>query len=127
MLSEEETETGTRVTRQVKFDKDVRGDADSVVETVVNEFAPSRVYFHQPDGSNIFNLVSYDQAGNLIMTYAFEWRHPELEGGNERVEEMREKYLKVSHARLVLVCQSNLLYRWPEELLKVPSILFDSL
>lgn len=98
VLSEEETETGTKVTRQVTFDKDVRGDDDAIVKEVVHEFAPSRVDFRQPDGSNIFNIISVDQDGNLVMTYAFEWRHPELDQGSEKVKQLREKYSKVSFA-----------------------------
>jgi hypothetical protein len=105
VLNEEETETGTKVTRQVTFDKDVRGDADAVVKEVVHEFAPSRVDFHQPDGSNIFNIVSVDQDGNLVMTYAFEWRHPELDAESERVKELRQKYSKVSLACGLLLCE----------------------
>ncbi|KAH7184886.1 uncharacterized protein B0J16DRAFT_414318 [Fusarium flagelliforme] len=96
VLSEEQTETGTRVTRQVTFDKAVRGDDDAAVKEVVHEFAPSRVDFRQPDGSNIFNVVSVDQDGNLVMTYAFEWRHPELDQGSEKVKQLREKYSKMA-------------------------------
>ena len=98
VLEEEETETGTKVTRQVTFDKDVRGDDDAVVKEIVHEFAPTRVDFRQPNGSNIFNIVSVDPDGNLIMTYAFEWRHPELDEGSEKVKQLREKYSKVSFA-----------------------------
>ncbi|KAJ4127933.1 hypothetical protein NW768_008216 [Fusarium equiseti] len=96
VLSEESTETGTKVTRQVTFDKSVRGDDDTVVKEVVHEFAPSRVDFRQPDGSNIFNIVSVDPDGNLIMTYAFEWRHPELGEGSEKVKELREKHSQLA-------------------------------
>ncbi|KAH7234872.1 uncharacterized protein BKA55DRAFT_679617 [Fusarium redolens] len=96
VLSEEEIETGTKVVRQVTFDKDARGDHDTIVKEVVYEFAPSRVDFHQPDGSNIFNIVSYDADGNLVLTYAFKWRHPEVEAGSERAKELREKYSKMA-------------------------------
>ncbi|RGP77256.1 hypothetical protein FLONG3_4771 [Fusarium longipes] len=96
VLKEEETETGKRVTRQVTFDRNVRGDADAVVTEVVHEFAPNRVDFRQPDGSNIFNIVSVDQDGNLVMTYAFEWRHPEFDEDSEQVKELRQKYSKMA-------------------------------
>jgi hypothetical protein len=98
VISEEQTETGTKVTRQVRFDKGTRGDQNELVKEIVYEFEPSRVDFHQPDGSNIFNLVSVDQDGNLVMTYAFEWRHPEIAADDEQVKELREKYFKVSLA-----------------------------
>ncbi|KAM0230382.1 hypothetical protein ACHAPO_009377 [Fusarium lateritium] len=96
VINEEETETGTKVIRQVTFDKDARGDADAVVEEIVYEFAPSRVDFRQPDGSKIFNIVSVDKDGNLIMTYAFEWRHAELKAESEKVKEQRQKYSKMA-------------------------------
>ncbi|KAF4948134.1 hypothetical protein FSARC_13827 [Fusarium sarcochroum] len=94
VLSEEDTESGKKVTREVTFDKNARGDDNTVVKEVVYEFEPSRVDFHQPDGSNIYNIVSVDQDGNLVMTYAFEWRHPEVTPDSDRVTELREKYLK---------------------------------
>ncbi|KAG8672206.1 hypothetical protein FPOAC2_05574 [Fusarium poae] len=98
VINEEETETGTKVTRQVTFDKDARGDADAVVKEIVYEFAPTRVDFHQPDGSKIFNIVSVDEHGNLLMTYAFEWRHPELEAESEKIKEQRQKYSTMAKA-----------------------------
>ncbi|GKU08365.1 hypothetical protein FLAG1_11178 [Fusarium langsethiae] len=96
VLNEEETETGTKVTRQVTFDKDARGDADAVVKEIVHEFVPTRVDFRQPDGSNIFNIVSNDEDGNLLMTYAFEWRHPELDADSDKLKEQRQKYSKMA-------------------------------
>jgi hypothetical protein len=98
VVSEEQTETGTKVTREVRFDKATRGDQNDLVREIVHEFEPSRVDFHQPDGSNIFNLVSVDENGNLIMTFAFEWRHPEIAADSEQVKELREKYSKVIFA-----------------------------
>ncbi|SPJ74187.1 uncharacterized protein FTOL_03917 [Fusarium torulosum] len=96
VISEEQTETGTKVTREVRFDKGTRGDQSELVKEIVYEFEPSRVDFHQPDGSNIFNLVSVDQDGNLIMTFAFEWRHSEIAVDSEQVKELREKYFKMA-------------------------------
>ncbi|CEI61593.1 unnamed protein product [Fusarium venenatum] len=92
VINEEETETGTKVICQITFDKDARGDADAVVKEIVYEFAPTRVDFHQPDGSKIFNIVSVDEDGNLLMTYDFEWQHPELKAEKETVKEQRQKY-----------------------------------
>ncbi|CAF3494771.1 unnamed protein product [Fusarium graminearum] len=96
VISEEETETGTKVTRQVTFAEGARGDTDAVVKEIVHEFAPTRVDFRQPDGSNIYNIVSVDEDGNLLMTYAFEWRHPELDAEGEKAKEQREKYSKMA-------------------------------
>ena len=49
--------------------------------------------FYQPDGSRISNIVSVSEDGDLYMTYAFEWRHPELDGHNqEAIDQMRKKH-----------------------------------
>lgn len=107
VISEEQTETGTKVTREVRFEKGTRGNQNELVKEIVYEFEPSRIDFHQPDGSNIFNLVSVDQDGNLIMTFAFEWRHPEIAEDSEQVKELREKYSKVSLAPSFALLQTN--------------------
>ncbi|CVL04084.1 uncharacterized protein FMAN_14822 [Fusarium mangiferae] len=96
VLSEEEAESGTKVIRQVTFDKEARGKDDHVVEETVYEFAPTRVDFYQPDGSKIFNIVSVDQEGNLILTFVFEWRHSEVKAESQQDKELREKYLKMA-------------------------------
>ncbi|KAF5602763.1 hypothetical protein FPCIR_1726 [Fusarium pseudocircinatum] len=96
VLSEEDTASGPKVTQQVVFDKKARGSNDNVVKEVVYEFAPTRVDFHQPDGSKIFNIVSVDQEGNLMMTYAFEWRHPRVEAEGGQAKELRDEYLKMA-------------------------------
>ncbi|QKD62677.2 uncharacterized protein FOBCDRAFT_254570 [Fusarium oxysporum Fo47] len=96
VLSEEDKEVGTKVTRQVTFDKEARGSNDTVVKEVVHEFAPTRVDFYQPDGSKIFNIVSVDQGGNLILTFAFEWWHPQVEAESEEAKQLREKYFKMA-------------------------------
>ncbi|KAK2472349.1 hypothetical protein H9L39_16229 [Fusarium oxysporum f. sp. albedinis] len=69
---------------------------DTVVKEVVYEFAPTRVDFYQPDGSKIFNIVSVDQGGNLILTFAFEWWHPQVEAESEEAKQLREKYFKMA-------------------------------
>ncbi|EWG51998.1 hypothetical protein FVEG_16896 [Fusarium verticillioides 7600] len=76
ILSEEQTELGTRVTRQVVFDKEARGSNDNVVKEVVYEFAPTRVDFYHPDGSKIFNIVSVDKEES------------------EQAKELRDQYIK---------------------------------
>ncbi|CVL09001.1 uncharacterized protein FPRO_15384 [Fusarium proliferatum ET1] len=96
VLSEEEVEAGTKVIRQVTFDKEARGKDDTVVEEIVYEFAPTRVDFYQPDGSRIFNLISVDPEDNLILTFAFEWRHSEVEAESQQDKKLREKYFKMA-------------------------------
>ncbi|KAM0250755.1 hypothetical protein ACHAP5_001972 [Fusarium lateritium] len=96
VITEEQTETGTKVFRELRFKEGTRGDGRELVKETVYEFEPSRVDFHQPDGSNIFNIVSVDQDGNLVMTYAFEWRHPEIAADDEQVKGLREKYFKMA-------------------------------
>ncbi|RKL38999.1 hypothetical protein BFJ72_g7129 [Fusarium proliferatum] len=102
VLSEEEVEAGTKVIRQVTFDKEARGKDETVVEEIVYEFAPTRVDFYQPDGSRIFNLISVDPEDNLILTFAFEWRHSEVEAESQQDKKLREKYFKVSLCVYVL-------------------------
>ncbi|KAJ5175449.1 Protein of unknown function DUF1857 [Penicillium canariense] len=64
--------TGNAVTvREVLF-----RESQKKVKEVVTAFEPCRVEFEQPDGSRVSNVVSEGAAGELYMTYIFEWRHP---------------------------------------------------
>lgn len=84
VLSKTILEDGSPVTtREVVFREGNRRVREDCVE-----YAPMRVEFRQPDGSKIQNIVSEGVEGELYMTYAFEWRHPELEG---QAEALREK------------------------------------
>lgn len=85
VLSESVDEAGNPVTlREVVF----RADQRRVKETVTAH-KDSRVDFVQPDGSTISNIVSEGAAGELYMTYAFEWRHPGA--SEEELAALRER------------------------------------
>jgi hypothetical protein len=63
-----------------------------VHETVI-EYYPTKVEFHQKDGSKVMNILSRGAGGesDLYMTYTFEWLHPELEGDEAGLKEKRTK------------------------------------
>ncbi|KAK6850661.1 hypothetical protein PG987_000295 [Apiospora arundinis] len=83
----------TTVVREVVF----RSQPDKPVREECVHYPPSRVDFRQEDGSTISNVVSRDGEGALMMTYVFEWRHPEVaEGDEKRVEELRESHGKTA-------------------------------
>lgn len=90
VLSEEQTAKGFSVTREVRF----KGAASSVKE-VCNHYAPSRVDFEQDNGSFISNIVSKGPDGELLMTYAFEWRHPNVAEGSDEAEKLEAEHWKV--------------------------------
>lgn len=57
----------------------------------------AQVDFFQPDGSTISNIISAgpggEEAGDLNMTYAFEWLHPEVDAKDEEgVRALKEKH-----------------------------------
>ena len=76
--------------REVTF-----ADGDRRVKEVCKAYASSKVEFYQPDGSKVTNIVSEGpqgaENGDLWMTYAFEWLHPELEGHARGLEEKKEE------------------------------------
>ncbi|KAI6089792.1 DUF1857-domain-containing protein [Hypoxylon rubiginosum] len=101
VLSEEtEPRTGNlAVTREVRFKAGFEPSAGAggalVRETCVH-FAPCRVDFEQPDGSTISNIVSAGPDGELLMTYAFEWRYPDVKEGSEEAKALEEKSWKTA-------------------------------
>lgn len=100
VLSEEtDGRTGNlKVVREVRFKAGFEPAAAAggalVRETCVH-FAPRRVDFEQPDGSTIANIVSDGPDGELLMTYAFEWRYPDVKEGSEEAKALEEKSWKV--------------------------------
>jgi len=89
-------EAVTVVTRNVIFRPGAGPKADGEpVKEVCKEYPPCRVDFYQGDGSKIANYVSQGpsgEAGDLFMTYVFEWRHPGVEAGSEQAGEMEAKH-----------------------------------
>lgn len=57
--------------------------------------------FFQPDGSTITNTISAGpkgaEEGDLLMTYTFEWLHPEIDAkDHEAVANMKSKHKKTA-------------------------------
>jgi len=92
VLEVKTTDDGHRVTsREVVFREGNRRVHEDCVE-----YEPMRVEFRQPDGSRIQNIVSEGAGGELYMTYAFEWRHPELAGDAAALAEKLAKEKKMA-------------------------------
>jgi hypothetical protein len=79
VLSEDKVDTGSRVVRQVNFQPGVGPKPSDVpVKETCLLFAPSRVDFRQEDGAVISNVISKGPDGELLMTYIFEVRRPDV-------------------------------------------------
>ncbi|KAF7561227.1 hypothetical protein G7046_g2929 [Stylonectria norvegica] len=83
VISEETVESGVKIVRDVTLSSKGSGTDGKPVRETVFHHAPVRADFQQPDGSNVSNIVSKGPDGELLMTYAFEWRHPSVEEGSE--------------------------------------------
>ncbi|KNG52320.1 DUF1857-domain-containing protein [Stemphylium lycopersici] len=80
------------VTRDVVFKKGM-GPKDRAKE-VVRGYWPSWVDFEQEDGSHIRNIISDGPSGDvddLHMTYAFEFRLPNVKEGTEEADKEMQK------------------------------------
>jgi len=58
-----------------------------------------KIDFHQDDGTLISNIVSEGPSGkpeDLMMTYCFEWRRPDVEEGSADMEKVMEQYKKTA-------------------------------
>ncbi|CAO2658814.1 Nn.00g065370.m01.CDS01 [Neocucurbitaria sp. VM-36] len=89
------------VTRVVNF-KPGLGPKDKAKE-VVRGYWPSWVDFEQEDGSHVRNIVSDGPSGDLDdlhMTYAFEFRYPNIQEGSKEAEEQLQK-LKATSKKAV--------------------------
>ncbi|KAI0837164.1 DUF1857-domain-containing protein [Hypoxylon sp. FL0890] len=100
LSGEEDKTTGNfKVTRQVRFkpgSEPSSGAGGTLVKEVVVHYPPCRVDFEQPDGSTIANIVSQNADGELEMTYAFEWKYPDVEEGSEEAKALEEKSWKTA-------------------------------
>ncbi|KAF4464296.1 duf1857 domain-containing protein [Fusarium albosuccineum] len=97
VITEEVAETGDKVTREVTFVPNLGiRDSNAPAKETVYEFAPSRVDFHQEDGSTVSNIVSSGPDGELLMTYAFEWRHPSIAEGSDEAKALEAKNWKLA-------------------------------
>ena len=70
-------------------------------------YKPTKVEFHQDDGSKVMNIVSEGAGGvaDLYMTYCFEWLHPELEGDQQG---QKDRY-KFEHAMAKTAVESTII------------------
>lgn len=62
-------------------------------------YEPCRVVFQQEDGSTVTNIISKRPDGELLMSYVFEWRHPDVSAGSEKAAQLEESHWKVSQVR----------------------------
>ena len=101
IVSEDSTEN--TVTRDVIF-KAGQGPkgGGATVKEFCKSYEPVRVDFRQEDGSSITNLISSGSGGaeDLYMTFAFEWRHADVEDGSEEAKRLEGAHQKVSQRRL---------------------------
>ena len=93
VITESQDEQGRPVTvREIIF----RDGNKRVRETCI-AFEPTKVEFHQPDGSKVQNVISQgagEEGEDLYMTYSFEWLHP---GSDEKeMQEFKQKERKMA-------------------------------
>jgi hypothetical protein len=100
------SDEGDTVVRKVTFSSEgPKQETNEPVREVCVHFAPSRVDFNQDDGSTISNIVSRGPDGELLMTYAFEWRQDHIQEGSDEQTETRERYFGVrSRASFPCTC-----------------------
>lgn len=80
------------VVREATFKEGFHPGGNPKVKETCKSYGPSRVDFHQPDGSTISNIISTDADGGLNMTYSFSWKHDGVEQGSEEEKGLREKH-----------------------------------
>lgn len=91
------SEEGNTVVRKATFSAQGNPkETNEPVREVCVHFPPSRVDFKQDDGSTISNIVSRGPEGELLMTYAFEWKHDHIQEGSDEATATREKYFKMA-------------------------------
>ncbi|KAI8963602.1 DUF1857-domain-containing protein [Daldinia sp. FL1419] len=101
VLSEETSQEGgdLKIVREVRFTAGQEPDSGSggrFVKEVCTHYPPCRVDFGQPDGSNISNIVGEGPDGELLMTYAFEWRYPNVKERSEEAKKLEERSWKTA-------------------------------
>ncbi|TGJ84374.1 hypothetical protein E0Z10_g4390 [Xylaria hypoxylon] len=95
VLSEETLPTGELQTTRLVELVPAGGSAKSVKE-VCMEYAPCRVTFQQEDGSSVMNVISTRPDGELLLSYIFEWRHPDVAEGSEKASQLEAAHWEVS-------------------------------
>ncbi|KAI0975348.1 hypothetical protein F4678DRAFT_484971 [Xylaria arbuscula] len=96
VLSEETLPTGElQVTREAHFGPTASGLPKTVKEVCVH-YAPCRVTFQQEDGSSVMNLISTRPDGELLLSYVFEWRHPDVAEGSEKASQLEKAHWEMA-------------------------------
>ncbi|OAQ68851.2 hypothetical protein VFPPC_13741 [Pochonia chlamydosporia 170] len=85
------------VSRRVVFE-----GGKTVMETC-REYAPNRIHFTVDDGSEVQNVISLGQDGNLYLTYSFSWK---LEGVVDGGETFQEEEAKNQNMAIAAVTKS---------------------
>ncbi len=62
---------------------------------LVVHYAPCRVTFQQEDGSSVMNVISTRPDGELLLSYIFEWRHPDVSAGTEKASQLEAAHWEV--------------------------------
>ncbi|GAP92159.1 putative duf1857 domain-containing protein [Rosellinia necatrix] len=96
VLSEETLPTGDlQVTREVRF-VSTAGLGGGAIKEVCVHYEPCRIVFNQEDGSTVTNIISKRPDGELLMSYVFEWRHPDVPEGSEKAAQLEEAHWKMA-------------------------------
>ncbi|KAI1421840.1 hypothetical protein F5Y12DRAFT_665956 [Xylaria sp. FL1777] len=96
ILSEEALPSGDlQLTREVQFASTTGNSARSVKEVCVH-YAPCRVAFQQEDGSSVMNLISTRPDGEPLLSYVFEWRHPDVPEGSEKASQLEATHREMA-------------------------------
>ncbi|KAI1323788.1 DUF1857-domain-containing protein [Xylariaceae sp. FL0255] len=111
---EETLPTGNlQVTRTVSFAPTASHGAHTTAKEVCVHYAPCRVVFNQEDGSTVTNIVSKGPEDELLMSYVFEWRHPDVEEGSEQAAKLHEAHAKM--AKIVVESSIDTIRRFVAE------------
>lgn len=68
------------------------------------EYAPNRIHFTVDDGSEVQNVISLGQDGDLYLTYSFSWKLEGVVDGGETFQEEEAKNQNVSASSCGAAC-----------------------
>ncbi|KAK3669675.1 hypothetical protein LTR78_010427 [Recurvomyces mirabilis] len=69
------------------------------VKEVCKEYHPTKVDFHQPNGTLITNTISDGPSlkdEGLCMTYTFEWQYPKVEDGSDEHKKLIAEHVQMA-------------------------------
>ncbi|SPO05126.1 uncharacterized protein DNG_07811 [Cephalotrichum gorgonifer] len=88
------SETPTQIAAEVYFHPGV--EHALAIKEVCTLRAPSRLDYAMEGGSTAVNIVSRTPAGDLMLTFVFEWAHPDVAEGSEKAAEVEQGHLCVA-------------------------------